>query len=409
MSKTDKKHKTFLHDGIVLKFLPLLLAAISAICIFVVAQSTLYFFVASSVMFIIGGVFSWILKYKIDSLGSAMMQQAEQQAKQAYKQDVLNYIDSLNSIKDDVAGVWARQIETSRNHSEQSIIELAARFQSIVENLEETVRLSDSGQQSNGQPHAIAVLQSSSDRLYAMLASLKDAMSNRDTLLQQVGQLVSYIDDLKNMATAVANIADQTNLLALNAAIEAARAGESGRGFSVVAAEVRVLSNRSGETGRRISDTVNTISTAIAGAFSSAERFASQDVSRVANAEKDINTVLDDFRLLTEHLNASADELRNASISIKTEISQSLVHLQFQDRVSQILSHVRDNIMLFPTAFEQSATLFQQQEKLIPVDWTDLLEELKQSYATEEELANHGQSAGNKANSADSSDDIVFF
>lgn len=385
------------------------LSVFSCLVIFFVAESVFLFFIASAFILLVATVFAWIVSNKMRQHIAEAIQQAQQQTKQLYQQDVFNFIESLNSVKDDVATVWARQIETSRFHSEQSIVELMGRFQAIVENLEETLRLSDSSQQSKGQPSAIKVLQVSSERLYAMVASLKDAMSNRDTLLKQVGQLVSYIDDLKSMASAVANIADQTNLLALNAAIEAARAGESGRGFSVVAAEVRVLSNRSGETGRRISDTVSIISTAIADAFSSAERFASQDVSRVAGAEQDINTVLGDFQQLTERLNASADDLRSASLGIKSDIAQSLVHLQFQDRVSQILSHVRDNILLFPDAFAKSAAQFQQHGTLVPIDWTELLEELKQSYATEEELANHGQSAATSVNNAENADDIVFF
>jgi len=62
------------------------------------------------------------------------------------------------------------------------------------------------------------------------------------------------------MAAEVANIAGQTNLLALNAAIEAARAGESGRGFAVVAGEVRNLSSLSSNTGKKMSDKVQVIS-----------------------------------------------------------------------------------------------------------------------------------------------------
>ncbi|KUM55200.1 methyl-accepting chemotaxis protein [Rheinheimera sp. EpRS3] len=409
MFKVDAVKNDSGGSGLAIWLLPLYLSLISIIVLFIVAGWSFLVFLAACFLLCAGGVMCWLLKNSISKLVSVNASQAKLQAEQQFEQNARQFLTSLNSVEGDVAAVWARQIETGRAHSEQSVVELVGRFHAIVQNLEDTVRLSDSNQEDSENTNAIQVLNTSSEKLHSMVHSLKEAMSNRDALLQQVGQLVSYIDDLKSMATAVANIADQTNLLALNAAIEAARAGDSGRGFSVVAAEVRALSNRSGETGRRISDTVNTISSAISGAFSSAESFASQDVSRVQNAEQDINTVLNDFKLLTDHLNASADELRGASIGIKSEIAQSLVHLQFQDRVSQILSHVRDNILLFPDAFAQSAALFQQQGKLVPIDWTSLLDELMKSYATEEELANHGQLSTSKTSSTDSSDDLVFF
>ncbi|MDP1897052.1 MAG: methyl-accepting chemotaxis protein, partial [Sulfurimicrobium sp.] len=101
----------------------------------------------------------------------------------------------------------------------------------------------------------------------SVIESLRAALKHSDELQDSVGGLVQYIDQLKEMAASVADIADRTNLLALNAAIEAARAGEAGRGFAVVADEVRKLSNLSGETGRRISEKIKGISQAINASF----------------------------------------------------------------------------------------------------------------------------------------------
>ena len=96
--------------------------------------------------------------------------------------------------------------------------------------------------------------------------ALQNIVSGMNGLGSQMGSMTTNISGLSEMAdkinifvSTISKISDQTNLLALNAAIEAARAGEAGRGFSVVADEVRALANNTNESANEVSDLVNEI------------------------------------------------------------------------------------------------------------------------------------------------------
>ena len=362
-----------------------------------------------AVMLVCGVMAAILLKHQSERAVKGALEKLESECQQKYIADITSFFCGLKNIEDEITSLWVRQIETGRRHSEQSIIGLTELFGGIVDRLDEAVRTSEvSDTREGGDQCVMAVLQQSDNKLRSVMQTLREAMGNRDALLDEVGKLLQYVDELNEMADAVANIADQTNMLALNAAIEAARAGETGRGFAVVAEEVRALSNKSGETGRRISETVRIISKAIGDAFSTAEVFTQQDVARESDSEKVIHEVLGNFRQMADFLESSADILRTSSIGIKNDVSQSLVEFQFQDRVSQILCHVRDNIISFPRYLQQSEEMFRKHGKLIEIDWSGLLSELKDSYATREEMLNHDQDVA--ASGADNSaNEITFF
>jgi len=265
-------------------------------------------------------------------------QDTAEQDRQAIRQ--ADGASGLEQVCDKAAPIWVKQIETARSQTEEGITEVAARFAAIVERLHGSVIAS---QQAAGGGEGSVLSQSESD-LVAVNRSMDAALHKRAEMVSDVRELISYTAELKDMAVEVAKIASQTNLLALNAAIEAARAGEAGRGFAVVADEVRKLSSLSSDTGKKMTEKVNVINNAIAAVIEAAENFSAEDTRSVAEAEQTIRRVLDNFASVTQGLSESSEMLRNESEGISAEISDALVFLQFQDRVSQILAQVRDNL-----------------------------------------------------------------
>ena len=136
-------------------------------------------------------------------------------------------------------------------------------------------------------------------------------------LAHKIQQLSSDANQVKNILTVISDIADQTNLLALNAAIEAARAGEHGRGFAVVADEVRTLAERTQKSLVEIYATINVIVQAIIDSSEQMNRNSKevQELSSIAeDVGKKINATVDmmDFatnlndKTVTDYINTGS-------------------------------------------------------------------------------------------------------
>jgi methyl-accepting chemotaxis protein len=313
-----------------------------------------------------------------------------------------SYLAGQQQFGEKMAPVWSGHIESSREQMESAVAALSERFSGIVDKLDEAVHASGLATETieDGSNGLVAVFARSEQELAAVVASQRAAMNSMTNMLEKVQGLDRFIEELQEMAADVAKIAAQTNLLALNAAIEAARAGEMGRGFAVVAKEFQ-----SGETGRRIAEKVGVISAAIIDTCDAVRESVKQEGGEMLTAEATIGTVLTEFRSITDALLHSSTLLKDESIGIKSEVGEALVQLQFQDRVSQIMSHVRTNIERLPQFLQQHRQQYALAGALQPLDPQPLLAELKDSYVMADQHAIH---SGGKAIQKNDTE-ITFF
>lgn len=304
----------------------------------------------------------------------------------------------LAQLSADLLPIWSRHVETARTQTEHAVEELAQRFAMMVDELDRATGVSEQVT-SSAEGGVDSVLKKANRSLEKLTKTLSDAITERDQLLTQINSLAEFIAELEQMAQDVATIAGQTNLLALNAAIEAARAGDHGRGFAVVASEVRKLSKLSAETGEHMTTKVAYISGTIQTTIDVARAAQGRDQVMVKGSRATIDEVLQDLRQYAQNMTGAALELAHTNSAIKKEVEQTIVHLQFQDRVGQVLSHVRENI---------DRTCHELGASAADIDVKMLLRQLESSYAMAEERSAHGGGA-NTLKGADDSADITFF
>ncbi|MCF2921683.1 methyl-accepting chemotaxis protein [Pseudoalteromonas sp. APAL1] len=181
---------------------------------------------------------------------------------------------------------------------------------------------------------------------------IRRSVSESRTLSDEINQAASTINQLANdtknvtqILNVITSIAEQTNLLALNAAIEAARAGEQGRGFAVVADEVRELASRTSHSTNEIRELLTTLTTAASDAvtaMNSARDMATNNAEAVENTGQSIDKISEQILSINgmnSQIAAATEEQTSVASMVVENVSN--MHMSFEETMDS-LSAVRD-------------------------------------------------------------------
>ncbi len=245
------------------------------------------------------------------------------------------FVENARLIMEEIKG-----ISTSNKTSMDKLVQIAQETQKSMKDSSTTLNsvknkatdvasmMNASIEQSQGLRKRLietqGLVKESKDAIGDLFSQIIESAHTEEELSSQVEQLSRNADDVKSILDIINDIADQTNLLALNAAIEAARAGEHGRGFAVVADEVRNLAGRTQKSLAEINSTIMVIVQEI-NAVSSQMNLNSQKMERLSDMSKSVQETYEkmssNLSSVVRDSNQSMDDYAKSGRQIEAMVS----------------------------------------------------------------------------------------
>ncbi|GAA7068737.1 methyl-accepting chemotaxis protein TlpB [Helicobacter pylori] len=245
------------------------------------------------------------------------------------------FVENARLIMEEIKG-----ISTSNKTSMDKLVQIAQETQKSMKDSSTTLNsvknkatdvasmMNASIEQSQGLRKRLietqGLVKESKDAIGDLFSQIIESAHTEEELSSKVEQLSRNADDVKSILDIINDIADQTNLLALNAAIEAARAGEHGRGFAVVADEVRNLAGRTQKSLAEINSTIMVIVQEI-NAVSSQMNLNSQKMERLSDMSKSVQETYEkmssNLSSVVSDSNQSMDDYAKSGRQIEAMVS----------------------------------------------------------------------------------------
>ena len=177
-----------------------------------------------------------------------------------------------------------------------------------------------------------------------LMTQLQDVHAASNVLSQNFSGINEDFKEVMSYLSDINDINSQTNLLALNAAIEAARAGEAGRGFSVVADEVRALSVRTDEFNQRIKQKIEATESKITHSLASLESVTKIDLKESIQSKESMDNLQNELSNMHNLVITQSKHIEDLSHRIQQLVRDGILSLQFEDISRQLIEHINQRV-----------------------------------------------------------------
>ncbi|RMG31937.1 MAG: HAMP domain-containing protein, partial [Gammaproteobacteria bacterium] len=262
-----------------------------------------------------------------------------------------------------LAGVARQQQEIEQLSSATS--EMAASIQEAARNVQQAAEAAGEAAQEtrHGQ-----------ETMSHALATIRKLKAQVDQAMEVIGELDSHSREIGQILEVISNIAEQTNLLALNAAIEAARAGEHGRGFAVVADEVRMLANRTQSSTRQIEEIIDKVRKSVGAtvrAMEAAQREADTGSEQTTGADAALRRIHEAVETITRtslQAAAAAEEQASVTEEINRNVHAIAEVAETSTRMAQETLDATRNISRRVEGLQEQAERFRIQDDVLEIE-----------------------------------------
>lgn len=253
----------------------------------------------------------------------------------------------------------SKEMISGTNQSASQISSVAAASEEMSTTSSEIARNCVSAAKSSERANQSAIAgQAIADESLSVMNHIDNIVKASAKIIQSLGERSGEIGGVINL---INDIADQTNLLALNAAIEAARAGEHGRGFAVVADEVRKLAEKTTEATKHIRDTIKAMQTETDQAVLSMEegvRVVESGTEKARKSDEALKDILKQINVVSSEIGmiATASEQQTATAN---ELAQNI------QTISEVMRHTADNLNKNTDKISQLASLSMDTQRIV--------------------------------------------